>query len=61
MNASAVIRLTKPPTINATGSTKVVDGEKRDDGEDSGSGRFADPLDDYECGDKSRGDSKVDL
>jgi hypothetical protein len=38
--ASAIIRLTKPPTINATGSTKVVARENLDVGEDSGSGRF---------------------
>ena len=36
----ATMRLTNPPTINATGSTKVVAREKLDDGEDRGSGRF---------------------
>ncbi len=40
MITSAIIRLVRPPTINATGSTKVVAREKVDDGEDSGSGRF---------------------
>ena len=32
--------MTKPPTIKAAGSTKVVVREKADDGDDSGSGRF---------------------
>ncbi|OLC63875.1 hypothetical protein AUH73_01115 [archaeon 13_1_40CM_4_53_4] len=38
--ASAIIRLTKPPTIKAAGSTKVIVREKADDGDDSGSGWF---------------------